>query len=163
MMNFYRYLFYGLVGVALLQSFFYYPQLPPVVASHFDGAGTANGWSSRNVFFAVYLTMIAMLVGIFIWLPHWSGAVGKLRMNIPNREYWLTPQRQQQTMQFFRRQMMVLGIAHLLLAIYTMQLAILANLRQESGLHASMWWALGSYFLFLGLWLINFFLHFRKP
>jgi len=44
-----------------------------------------------------------------------------------------------------------------------MQLAILANLRQESGLHASMWWALGSYFLFLGLWLINLFLHFRKP
>jgi len=162
-MNIYRYLFYALVAVALLQSIFYYPQLPPVVASHFDGAGAANGWSSRNVFFAIYLTMVVMLIGIFIYLPRWSGRRGKLRMNIPNQDYWLAPQRQQQTMEFFQRQMMILGIAHLLLAIYTVQLAILANLQQESGLHSSMWWALGSYFVFLTLWLINLFLHFRKP
>ena len=58
---FYRNLFYGLVAVALLQSVFYYPQLPAVVASHFDGAGIANGWSSRNVFFTVYLVMVAMV------------------------------------------------------------------------------------------------------
>jgi uncharacterized membrane protein len=162
MTNFYRYLFYALVAVALLQSVFYYPQMPAVVASHFDGTGVANGWSSRNVFFAIYLAMVAMLIGIFICLPRRSGERGKLRMNIPNREYWLAPQRRGQTMEFFRRQMMVLGIVHLLLAIFTVQLAILANLQQESRLHASMWWALGSYFLFLGLWLTHLFLHFRK-
>jgi len=162
-MNFYRYLFYGLVAIALLQSAFYYPQMPPVVASHFDGAGMANGWSSRVVFFAIYLAMIAMLIGIFIGGPRWSGERGKLRLNIPNREYWLAPARLQQTLEFFRRQMIILGIAHLLLAIYAVQLAILANLHQESGLHGSMWWALGAYFLFFGRWLIHLFARFRKP
>lgn len=158
----YRYLFYGLVAVALLQSAFYYPQMPPVVASHFDGAGAANGWSSRTVFFAIYLAMIAVLIGIFIWLPRWSGDRGILRMNIPNRDYWLAPQRRQHTFEFIRRQMIVIGIVHLLLAIYTVQLAILANLQQQPILHSSMWWALGSYFLLLGLWLLHLFWHFRK-
>jgi len=43
------------------------------------------------------------------------------------------------------------------------QLAILANLQQESRLHASMWWALGAYFLLVSLWTIHLVLHFRKP
>jgi uncharacterized membrane protein len=163
MMIFYRYLLSGLVAIALLQSVFYYPQMPAVVASHFDGAGAANGWSSRNVFFAIYLVLVAMLVGVFVWLPRWSGKRGKTRMNIPHRDYWLAPQRREQTMEFFRRQMMVLGIVHLLLTVFAVQLAILANLQQESRLHASMWWVLGSYFLFVSLWVIHLILHFRKP
>jgi len=163
MLTYYRYLLYALVAAALLQSAYYYPQLPAVVASHFDGAGAANGWSGRGVFFAIYLAMVAMVVGVFVWLPYWSGKRDKVRMNIPNRDYWLAPQRRAQTMEFFRRQMMLLGIVHLLLAIYTVQLAILANLQQESRLHASMWWALGAYFLLVSLWTIHLVLHFRKP
>jgi uncharacterized membrane protein len=162
-MIFYRYLFYGLVATALLQSIFYYPQMPAVVASHFDGAGAANGWSSRSVFFAIYLAMIAMTVGIFAWLPRWSGARGRTRMNVPNRDYWLAPQRREQTMEFFCRQMMLLGIVHLLLAVFTLQLAILANLQQEPRLHGSMPWALGCYFLLVSLWVIHLVLHFCRP
>lgn len=151
------------MAIALLQSAFYYPQLPQVVAAHFDGAGVANDWSSRDVFFAIYLAMIALLAGVFELLPRLSGERGKLRMNIPNREYWLAPERQQQTLLFIRRQMMILGIVHLLLAIYTVQLAIIANLHQAGQLHGSIIWALGLYFLFLAAWLTHLLLHFRKP
>ena len=59
--------------------------------------------------------------------------------------------------------MMILGIAHLLLAIYTIQLTIIANLQQAGQLHSSIFWALGLYCLFLAVWLIRFFLQFRKP
>ena len=111
-MVFYRYLFYGMAGVALLQTVFYYPQLPGVVASHFDGAGAPNDWSNRNTFFAIYLIMIAMLMVVFDLIPKWSGNRGKIRMNIPNRDYWLAPERSAETLTWFRRQMMILGIAH---------------------------------------------------
>ena len=162
-MIFYRYLFYGLVAIALLQSVFYYPQLPAQVASHFDGDGFANGWSSRNVFFAIYLAVILLLIGIFVVLPRCSGHRDKLRMNIPNREYWLALERRQQTLDFFQRQMLILGIAHLGLAIYTIQLAIIANLQQDGRLHGSFIWLLGLYFLFLAAWLARILLKFRKP
>ena len=69
-------------------------------------------------------------------------------MNIPNRDYWLAPERRDATLEYLHRRMMVLGIAHQLLAIYTIQLAIIANLKQAE-LHESIYWALGLYFLFL--------------
>ena len=161
-MLFYRCLFYGLAGVALLQSLFYYPQLPVEVASHFDGAGAANDWSSRTTFFAIYLVMIALLILVFDLVPGWSGRRGRIRMNIPNREYWLAPERSAETLAWFRRQIIVLGIVHQLLAIYAVQLAIIANLKQ-AGLDPSIYWALGLYCLFLAGWLLHIFLHFRKP
>ena len=161
-MLFYRYLFYGLVGVAVLQSVFYYPQLPPTLASHFDGAGSPDGWSGRTAFFATYLGIMALLVIVFDCLPRRSGQHDKLRINLPNRDYWLAPERRSATLEYLQRRLMVLGIAHQLLAIYTIQLAIIANLRRAP-LDTSIYWALGLYFLFLAAWLLRLFLHFRQP
>jgi uncharacterized membrane protein YozB (DUF420 family) len=84
-------------------------------------------------------------------------------MKIPNREYWLAPERLHQTREFFRRQMQVMGVVHLSLAIFTVQLVIQANFDQAPRLHHSIAWALGLYFVILIGWLIYFFLHFRKP
>ena len=43
------------------------------------------------------------------------------------------------------------------------QLAILANFAAEPRLHPSIFWVLMTYFVFLGAWLLYFFLHFRIP
>ena len=83
-------------------------------------------------------------------------------MKIPNRDYWLAPQRIEQTRAFFRRQMMLMGIVHLLLAIFTIQLVILANFEPEPRLHPSIFWALLAYFVFLAAWLIHFYRYFRN-
>lgn len=37
----------------------YYPQMPDVVASHFDGQGTPNDYTSRDGFFVVFGVMYA--------------------------------------------------------------------------------------------------------
>jgi len=42
-MNALRRLFYGLIALAAVQTLYYYPQMPEVVASHFDGRGAPNG------------------------------------------------------------------------------------------------------------------------
>ena len=162
-MIWFKRIFFLLVALALLQVVYYYPQVPDTVASHFDGLGSANAWSSKNGFFGLYLALILLLVMVFIFAPRWSETRIRFGMKIPNRDYWLAPERLQQTKQFFRRQMIIMGVVHLLLAIYTIQLAILANLNQQPRLHPSIAWALGLYFLFLIAWLIHFFIHFRKP
>ena len=50
----------------------------------------------RNVFFAIYLSMIAMLAGVFVFLPRRSERRIGFSMKIPNRDYWLAPERLQQ-------------------------------------------------------------------
>ena len=75
----------------------------------------------------------------------------------------LAPLTSDQTRAFFRRQMYLMGIAHMGLAIYAIQLAILANFEAQPRLHPSIFWVLMIYFVFLGCWLLYFFLHFRRP
>jgi hypothetical protein len=58
--------------------------------------------------------------------------------------------------------MLIMGIAHLLLTIYTVQPAILANPAQEARLYSSFGWGLGLYFLFLTAWLFHFWRHFSR-
>ena len=157
-----KYIFFALIALATTQIAYYYPLMPAVLASHFNGLGAANGWSSRNGFFSLYSAMLALLVFVFIYLPGWSEKRASFGMKIPNREYWLAPERLDQTRKFFRRQMLIMGVLHLSLAIFTVQLVIVANFDQVPLLHQSIAWALGFYFVILIGWLIHFFLYFRK-
>ena len=161
-MRWLRRTFYALVAVALLQTVIYYPQMPAVMASHWDGLGAADAWSSRTGFFAVYLAIVAMVVLVFEFAPRY-GVSGDRRMKIPHADYWLAPERIEQTRAFFRAQMMLMGVVHLALATFVAQLAIQANFADEPRLHASVFWALAIYFVFVIAWLLYFFLHFRRP
>jgi len=162
-MNWLKRIFFALIALAIIQIAYYYPQMPEVVASHFDGLGAANDWSGRNGFFGLYGAMLALLILVFIYAPKWSEQRARFGMKIPNREYWLASERLEQTKQFFRRQMLVMGVVHLGLAIYSVQLVILANLQQSARLDPSIAWALGLYFVILIGWLIYFFRRFRLP
>ena len=152
-----------LTALAALQIVFYYPKLPAVVASHFDGLGAPNGWSSKEAFFGLYAVIVLMLYGVFGWMPIWIENRPGKSMKIPNRDYWLAPERKAETWAFFRRQMMLMGNLHLGLGIIAIQLAILANFKAEPRLHPAIGWALAIYFILFAVWLVYFFLHFKKP
>ena len=156
-------IFLTLTALVLLQIIVYYPRLPDVVASHFDGLGAPNGWSSKEAFFGLYLFIVLMLYTVFGWMPKWIENRPGNSMKIPNRDYWLSPERKAETWAFFRRQMMLMGNLHLLLAIFAIQLAILANFSSEPRMHPSIGWALAVYFVIFTVWLIYFFWHFKKP
>ena len=162
-MNWLRGGFYGLLAVAALQVVYYYPQLPAVVASHFDGLGAANGWSSKTGFFGLYLAILLLLVAVFEVAPRYSETRLGIGRKLPNHDYWLAPERAAATRAFLRRHMMLMANLHLLLVIFAIQLAILANFSAEPRLHTAIAWGLGLYFLCLAAWLTYFILHFRKP
>lgn len=81
-----------LVGVycALLMS--HSSELPSRMATHFDGAGRPNGWQTRDQFL-LWACLGPVLIGLFVagicytcrWFP--------TRLNIPNKEYWTSPER----------------------------------------------------------------------
>jgi uncharacterized membrane protein len=71
--------------------------LPARMATHFGAGGEANGWSSRETYVAVMIAIVIgvplLLLAVIAWLPRVGMCVGKL----PNREYWLAPQRRERT------------------------------------------------------------------
>jgi len=96
-----RRIFYILVAVAVIQVIYYYPKMPEVMASHFDCLGAPNDWSGRGFFFGLYLAIVLMLVIVFEYVPQWSEKRSKFGMKIPHPEYWLAPERIDQTRAFF--------------------------------------------------------------
>lgn len=153
-------LIWTLVLFALAQTLFYLPQLPDIMATHFDGAGRPNGWASKTAFFALYLAFVAMLLLIFLG----GGRLFMLRrdMRIPNREYWLAPERKEETIAFFRRRMLWMGVASIALAVIVTQLVIEANFLDPPRMSANIYWVLLGYFLYVALWLASLFLRFRR-
>ncbi len=154
-----------LLAVAgIVQASYYYPQMPDVVASHFDGRGAPNDHSSRDGFFVVFGVMYASTLLLFLGMGPLFGRLPTRWFNMPHREYFLAPERREDTLRFMTARLEWFGGATMLLLLVTFKLAFEANLSAEPRLdNASMFWALGAYFLYTTIWLVRFLMKFRKP
>jgi uncharacterized membrane protein len=154
--------FIALVVLALAQAGYYYPQLPETVASHFDGAGHANGWSSKAEFFGVMFGMMALMGLVFLGMPKMISRVPANWISLPYRDYWLSEERRADTMRFIDDQMSWLGVATMLLIVATTQFTIDANLRHHPELPLRFMWVVWVYLGYSLAWTVYFILHFVR-
>jgi uncharacterized membrane protein len=149
------------IAIVLLhagQTTYYYPRLPALVAQHFDAAGRANGWASRDFFFAFSWMMLLGISAIFMLTPRMLRRVPVSMINLPNKDYWLAPERKDESMRFLEREMQWMGVLTVAFILLVLHLAIRANLdpghRFESGpflillvlfLVATCWWIVRLY------------------
>ena len=109
-----RWIFPAAVLLALWILFLWYlahsaVELPERVATHFSLSGEANGWMSRAGAIAF---MRAMGLGLPLFIVLVAGLLRLLpasMINIPNREYWLAPERRARTVSVMFRQMLWLA------------------------------------------------------
>jgi serine/threonine-protein kinase len=75
-------------------------RLPERVATHFGFDNAANAWMSRDVYqlfmlaFAVFFPLL--IVGLVAGLPR----LFPNQVNIPNKSYWLAPERRAESLEF---------------------------------------------------------------
>ena len=65
-----------------------YPQLPAVVASHFNAAGVANGWAPKQQFFSIVVPIATMFLAIFTFLVSRFPQISGLGWLVMICEYW---------------------------------------------------------------------------
>lgn len=153
-----------LTAAAALVMQHYYGLMPDPMASHFDGSGRPNGWQSRDGFFLLSTALLVGNVAIF-------GAIGPMLrripvswVSLPNRDYWLSPERREETIGFMTRQLDWFGVATVLLLGIVLALACMANLDPERRLDsATMLSLLSFYLVYTTVWLVRFVTHFRLP
>lgn len=154
-------LLWGAIG---LQCFYYYPLLPQRMASHFDGSGNANGWSSKESFFGLFLVLAVVMSLVFFALPKWLRRIPASLINIPHRDYWLSTQRKELALEMLEQELGWFGIAVLVMILCTLQLTINANLEGSRALQADqMWLLVGGFLAFAGIWLVRLYRRFRVP
>ena len=154
--------FVGLAVLALVQFGYYYPQLPDTVASHFDGAGHPNGWSSKAAFFGIMFGMMALMGLVFLGMPKMMSRIPVNMISLPYREHWLSDERRAGTMRFIDDRMSWMGVGTMLLMLATTQFTIDANLRHHSQLPAQFMWVFWAYLAFTLGWTVHFILHFAR-
>lgn len=152
--------FGGLVanlGLASWSSFV----LPARVASHFDARGIPNGWAPRGFFVGIQ---------VFVVLTLWITLEASRRriltpgapMNLPNRDYWLAPERRAETAAWITAHLREFGAATLLLTFALFVQVLRFNLGRVPSLEYA-WAGLAAYLAFAVAWVVALHRRFAPP
>lgn len=160
----------SLLAVAVLfllvfaQTFVYYNQLPPTVASHFDGSGRADTFQSKTAFFVFYWLIAVITAGTFLLTPLLLHRLPVSAINLPNKEFWLAPPYREETLTYLSRHMEWFAAGTFMLLLIVMQVVIIKNLQASAVLPTQITWLiLGGYVAFTLLWMMHLYRRFKKP
>jgi hypothetical protein len=139
--------------------------LPPVVASHFAAAGNADGFMPRNGYLGL---MISVSLGIPLLVALCSGLlrfVPPFMVSLPNRDYWVAPERKEKTYAFLRNHGIYLSVLVALFLCFIHWVVLQANAVEPPQLSLPLFVSGSAGFLIaVGIWIAVLFAHFvRRP
>lgn len=145
-------IFFALASLGAVQYFYYAPRLPAIVASHFGRAGSVNGWQVKTAFFSMEVGVIVLATVISFGVPRMIEALPVAMINLPNKGFWLSPERRDETLGYLRMHMAWFGCALLAFLLFVMELAFRANLRNPPRLNLTAFVpALMAFLVFVGI------------
>jgi uncharacterized membrane protein len=138
-------------------------QLPPMVASHFDAAGQPNSFMPRSgyVRFMLGLAVGLPVVVVAVLATVYSRATN---MKLPNRDYWLAPERLARTRAFLVAHGVWFGSLMVTLACFVHWLELGANRQQPPHLsNQSFAVVLVAFLIATAVWVAALTFAFRRP
>ncbi len=158
-----RTLFFVILLCAAVLAAHDYPLVPNTVASHFSASGAANSWMSKPLFFAFYAAAVCVAFIVEFFVPRSLAKTPTSRMNLPNKEYWLAPNRRDKTIGYLQKHFAWYGCAFLALEVCAMEMAIRANMTAEPALPLGQALTLvGAFLAFNVIWMVQMFRHFSR-
>ena len=126
-----------------------YAQLPDLMASHFNVRGMPNGWQTKSAFFSVLIGVSVLAAVIGFGIPRLITLLPPEYVNLPNKRYWLAPERRVETMDFLTGYFAWFGCALFAVILLTINFALQANLHPERRPDATpMWYVLAGFLAF---------------
>ena len=159
-----RAIFLGLLALVILRFATRYPDLPDTLASHFGADGRPNGWMRRDVFAWFGLIPLGAALVVTFLGPLLVKHLPPSLVNMPNKDYWLAPERKAETITAFSSHMDWFGVALLAFLAFVYELVYQANASPDVRLAEGPFLAgLVAFFAFTIVWLVAFYRRFRKP
>lgn len=146
-------LFVTLAVFAAAYLYSVYDTLPEVVASHFDAYGNPNGWASKQAFLVFFIGVSVIPAVLVFVVPAIIKALPVNLINLPNKRYWLSPERSDKTLDFLTSHFAWFGCAVYGLMLYVFDYAVGTNLHPDHRPDPnSMWIALIAFAGFAAVW-----------
>lgn len=137
--------------------------LPPVVASHFGPGGAANGFTSKSTYTAFMLALVIAVPALIGFSAMFVRILPPRLINLPNRDYWLAPERRTATLDSLSSMSLVFASALVVFMCFVHWLVVQANAVQPATLtEAPLFAGLGVFGVVTVLWLIALFRRFDR-
>ncbi len=151
--TFARGVFFALDALMVAEVLYFFPRLPPVVASHFDAAGRANGWATPDQLRTILFVVLGLTNVVFLGMDLLVGRLPPDLVNLPRKDYWLSPERADETVGDLRARFLWFGSATLALLLAVTHRTIQANMGPDPKIPTSrLLTALIVYVAFSVLW-----------
>ena len=137
--------------------------LPARVASHFVANGVANGFMPRAIFMKFIMSFSIGVPLIMVLFIRFTMGRRSQRINLPHREYWLAPEREQATIRYLKSHSTYLGVFLLLFLDYVHWMVVCANAAPIPTLpQPDFFIGLGAFIAAILIWMIALFIRFGK-
>ena len=123
--------FFILCLLCVFQAWYYFRLLPDRVPSHFGTAGLPDSWTMKSTFIGYYLLIVAGLAAIFSLIGRFMYKIPKALMSLPNREYWLSEERREKTLDLLTTYFFVFASATMILLLDIFYQAFLVALEKS--------------------------------
>jgi hypothetical protein len=139
-------------------------RLPAVVATHFGPTGEPNGYMTHSFYLRFMLAFVVLLPWLVNFALERILSLPNARINLPNREYWLSDSQRSQTIEFLLRHMRYFGLLLAAFLCGVHWLVVSANARVPPALDNTRFGIfLGAYLLAVVVWIIALRRRFRRP
>lgn len=140
-------------------------QLPDLVAVHFDAAGRANGFMTRA---GCLHFMLLSTLGVPLLITLATALLPRLvpapLINIPNRDYWLAPERARDSLAFLSEQGLWFGCIFVVFLACVDAMLVKANAVSPPEFPSKIFVAmLIVFFCVVGVWFVRMLRRFRAP
>jgi hypothetical protein len=140
--------------IYLSQIAYFYPQMPAQIASHFNFRGEADGWMLKENFLVFQVILLVFILGTSSLISTFFNKLPDFLINIPNKSYWLAPERRGESLSKLAAETDNLRIALLQLFIGINYFVFQANL-SSGNLSNGVWLILGVFLSYSVYWTIG--------
>ena len=137
--------------------------LPSVVASHFGPGGVANGFMGKSTYTSLMLAVVVAVPALIALSGQLVRVLPVQLVNLPNKQYWLAPQRRAATLEALSSMSVAFATALVVFLCFVHWLVVRANASQPARLpEASLIVGLVVFGVATVLWLLLLFRRFGR-
>lgn len=154
--------FFAAALLVIAQGVWHHAHSPERVAVHFNLRGEPDRWASRDLQLGFHLGTIVFLGAVFQTLLLVLRRVPDKMVNLPDKHYWLAPERRAATYDWLAGVLLGLGTAVVLFLGYVFHVVHRANL-SGGNLSLSLWPAMGLLVAIVATAITAIYRRFRLP
>jgi len=150
-----------LVALMAAHALYHYSILPDRMPTHFGFSGEPDAWGPKTVFFLWYFIATVVLAGIHAAAHYAFSPKHTSWLSIPDKEYWLAPERMHETLDYLRRGLLLFGSGTLLFLLDIVHQSFQVALRHAETL-THVWTSAFVYIAFSIAWIAAIYRRFGR-